>query len=273
MIFPIILRGKRISGAPVSEFCGALAVQKLFKMPEEYRQEARRFNQQRASSRDGIHFKPVKPIPIPVINLTLQIPYRWLRDPGSKFPLVYVCYEGSGFLKILQFGMFPTDWEMSSKFFKTIISNQYNERCRIREVLVVLDDEWNNRNLLPKTSEAHLLVNSKSLFPRVAFTNKCNQHLGLEQPCCLWEFHFHSDGQLREFNRCFGSIPSEAIKSKQIPELLADLLYRGGMSRRFITPPIKVCREIEFEPMTVRDNNGQLITMNRLNATKCAAFF
>lgn len=256
----IVLLGDRITGDNVSNFCGSLARKQFFHVPIHFR--------------DGIHFNPIKQIPIPVVNLTIHIPDRWFRDPGSRSPLMYVCYEGETFLKIHPIETKPMDWGENARFRTTSIVNSYNERSRIREILVVLDDFWNNRYLLPRNLDARAILDTKSILPRITFGKECDPSLGIEQPCCLWKFQFEDiDGVPQAFHRCFGSIPSEALKSNQIPEALADLLLRGKMTRRFLSPPTRVCREVSFKPMIVKRPDGKYMKMERLDAVKCAAFY
>lgn len=256
----VALVGHRISGDNVTKFCGELAAKKFFDVPNAYR--------------DGVWFKPTKTIPIPVVNITFHLPNRWFRTPNERSPLLYVCYEGDSFLKLMRFQAKPSDWHLDKTFRKTVLFSEYNDRCRIREILLVLDDYWHNRYLLPRMLQSVTTVYSQAILPRITFTEKCDPELGREQPCCLWKFHFNDvTGQRREFHRCFGSLTAESLKNHQIPDTLADLLLAGGLTRRFLNPPTRVCRGIEFKPFWLKTPDGEVKKLDKLDVTKCAAFY
>ncbi|EFP04209.1 hypothetical protein CRE_26646 [Caenorhabditis remanei] len=252
--------GSRISGNEVSQFCGRLAANQFFHVPDAYR--------------DGVWFNPSKPIPIPVLNVTFHIPTRWFRNIAERSPLIYICYEGDSFLKLLPFETKPTDWTEDGRYHRTVLFNSYNDRCRIREVMIKLDDHWNNRYLLPRKLSGLVTVYSDSILPRMVFDKECDMDKGTNQQCCLWKFFFNdSDGTTKVFHRCFGSIPMEALKNAQVPDALSDVLISGGFTRRFLNAPTRVCRGIEFRPFVMKQPDGKIKKLEKVDAIKCAAFY
>lgn len=256
----VLLFAENISGENVTKFCSSLAVKDWANSPEVLR--------------TGVLFKPVKEIPIPVVNLTIQLPNRWFREPCNKPPTVYICYTGYHFIKLDVMKPDLSEWAQGENYRVSTFKNDRNERCRVEEILVVMDDEWTTPCPMPNEEKpAKALFVSKSVTPRVTYDKPCDERLGVEQPCCLFKFQFNDTTGTREFHRCFGSVSVESLRSDQIPKPLADLLLQGGMTRRFVAPQNRICREIEFKPMEVLGQDGQILKMNRLDAVKCAAYF
>lgn len=255
----VVLLGENIRGEDVSEFCGNLAEKEWITTEDDRR---------------AVRFKPAKAIPIPVVNLTIHLPVRWFRAPCNKSPTIYLCYEGHHFLKLAPLKPSLSEWAPGENYRVKSFQDKRNEHCRIREILVVMDDGGNDRCLMPsKRRPAKAIFVSKSVTPRVTYNKPCIEGLGIEQPCCLFKFKVNDAKGPLEFHRCFGSVSVESLRSNQIPKPLADLLLKGRMTRRFVAPQSRICREIEFKPMEVVDPDGKVLKMNRLDAVKCAAFF
>ncbi|CAL2037957.1 unnamed protein product [Caenorhabditis brenneri] len=161
----VVLLGENIRGQEVSEFCGSLAEKEW--MTEE-------------DDRRAVLFKPAKDIPIPVVNLTLHLPIRWFRAPCNKAPTIYLCYEGHHFLKLAPLKPSLSEWAQGENYKVKSFQDKRNEHCRIREILVVMDDGGKDRCLMPsKKRPAKAIFVSKSVTPRVTYNKLCNEKLGM----------------------------------------------------------------------------------------------
>ncbi|PIC40046.1 hypothetical protein B9Z55_011529 [Caenorhabditis nigoni] len=254
--FTAAIYGIRISRTKTQHFCGHLAASKPI-------------------LKSGIYFKPSKLVPIPVANFTFQIPYRLFQSQGLKAPVISICYEGDSFLKIVDLETRRSDWTTFDKeLVQFEIQNAYNGRCKIREILIGLDGSWNNRYRRDMDYRSLVVIHSDTVRKRITWDGDCDETKGMNQPCCLWKFHVTDpDGTPREFRRCFGSVPRESTKNTLIPEKLADLLSFGGLTRRFLSIENQVCRGIEFRPFYLRKPDGTVVKLNKLDTTKCAAFY
>uniref|UniRef100_A0A1I7TWS3 Nucleotid_trans domain-containing protein n=1 Tax=Caenorhabditis tropicalis TaxID=1561998 RepID=A0A1I7TWS3_9PELO len=253
----ILLLGEQVHTHKVTNFCASLLRRQIVGVAEKWR--------------TGIYFQPAKRIPVPVVNLTVSIPNRWFREGSLLSPRTFVCYEAYTSVHLVP--METKVWSGKKKFRSTKLFHEFNLNSTLIGVFVLLDDMWNNRYLLPRNLQARVHIETKAVTPRELYDSACNTNLGKHQPCCLWTFHMTDADGPREFRRCVGSVPTESLRSEQLPEELAELLTRGGMTRRFVNSPVRVCREFKYEPMMVKTKDGSFMEFKRLNATKCAAYF
>ncbi|PAV83162.1 hypothetical protein WR25_23962 [Diploscapter pachys] len=264
----IYLYGERYRGTDVSKFCGSLASKHLQSVEEPLR--------------DAIIFEPGKPIPLPVVSLTLLIPRQWFRltesDTFTTEPTLFICYEGENVLNLFKVTIYQSDFALHRHFYKYKHNHQFNAQYNIRGLALLLNNQWNNANLLPRNTTASVIIETKSIVKRQTYTRHCDRRLALNQDCCLWPFTYNYNGTEILFHRCVGKVPIENDRSSifQDSSIYEDLA-RGNMGRRFVTVQKKICRESRFQltQLLVQDPKygRKSLTISNLDARECATFY